>query len=152
MHQGNSIHSTDHLFIVYWACSIQKYCSYKEQYYNVKLHLKKDGLLAYIRDSKTVVPDSNVGWANVGSSSGRQYWCWTIVGSTYIDEWDHLICRRQHGVWPRACTSMLQKISLKFPWFPGMSYHFVGRMDDVIQNSRRDLAKSSDLSRTSGTL
>ena len=32
-------------------------------------------------------PDSNVGWANVGPTSGRQYRRWVNVGPTYIAVW-----------------------------------------------------------------
>ena len=33
---------------------------------------------------RTHVPDSNVGWANVGPTSGRQYRRWANVGPTFI--------------------------------------------------------------------
>ena len=33
-------------------------------------------------------PDSNVGWANVGPTSGRQYRRWVNVGPTYIAVWE----------------------------------------------------------------
>ena len=33
------------------------------------------------------VSDSNVGWDNVGPTSGRQYWRWANVGPTYIAGW-----------------------------------------------------------------
>ena len=36
-------------------------------------------------------PDSNVGWANVGPTSGRQYRRWVNVGPTYIAVWDCLL-------------------------------------------------------------
>ena len=40
-------------------------------------------------------PDSNVSWANVGPTSGRQYRRWVNVGPTYIAVWGpgrHLKC------------------------------------------------------------
>ena len=36
---------------------------------------------------KTALPDSNVGWANVGPTSGRQYRRWANVGPFYIVVW-----------------------------------------------------------------
>ena len=46
-------------------------------------------------------PDSNVGWANVGPTSGRQYRRWVNVGPTYIAVWVVEIgLSIEYGTWP----------------------------------------------------
>ena len=45
-------------------------------------------------DHQKLIPDSNVGWANFGSTPGRQFRRWAHVGPTCISVWVHIICGR----------------------------------------------------------
>ena len=47
--------------------------------------------------SQDTIPESNVGWANVGPTSGRQYRRWPNVEPTYVAVWD--------VAWPNSTSS-----------------------------------------------
>ena len=55
-------------------------------YHNEKVWLSGIDIMGELYSS--AIPDNNVGWANVGPTSGRQYRHWGNVGPNYIAVWD----------------------------------------------------------------